>query len=465
LDVPEPSGDDNSVRRIAILFSVAAGLLFAPPALANSQQLTYRYGPVSLGPHEVEQNTALGGVPKPSVDGFITRMEVDVVDGSGQKVSPTRVMLHHIVFLNLGEAGKFDHRDWTCTTFTGLDSKTKVPALADRFYASGEERNILELPDGYGYRVSGKDNWILLWMLMNHRHVRDRVFIEYKVTYETERQLAPAYMVWLDVRNCLSDPVFDVPGGGAPGSVFSQSTTWTAPTSGRLVAGGGHVHGGGKNVVLSQPDCGDRELFTSRPLYGMPDSPVYRVTPVLHEPGPESMSGFLSPQGLPLARGQRLKLTANYDNRYPHTRVMGIMGVYFSPDGGVSDGCGPLPPIQTYSSGRPGRSEPPRFKVPLARKPLGRLRRLGRSATVRVRDFSFNRERIRVPRGATVRWRFEGANLHNITVATGPRGFSSPNMGSGRTFRARLKTPGTYRLFCTVHPTDMVQEIRVSKRR
>jgi hypothetical protein len=177
------------------------------------------------------------------------------------------------------------------------------------------------------------------------------------------------------------------------------------------------------------------------------------------------MSGFLSPQGLPLARGQRLKLTANYDNRYPHTRVMGIMGVYFSPDGGVSDGCGPLPPIQTYSSGRPGRPDPPRFEVPLVRKPLGRLRRLGRSATVRVRDFSFDRERIRVPRGATVRWKFEGANLHNVTLATGPRGFSSPNMGSGRTFRARLKTPGTYRLFCTVHPTDMVQEIRVSKRR
>lgn len=453
------------MRGPTILLSIALAAVFAAPATALGAQLTYRYGPIGLGPHEVEQSTALGGVPKPNLDGFVTRMEVDVVDARGQKVSPARVMLHHIVFLNLGEAGRFDHRDWTCTTFTGLDGKTKVPALADRFYASGEERNVLALPDGYGYQVSGKDNWVLLWMLMNHRHVTDKVYIEYRLTYETERRLAPAYMVWLDVRNCLSDPVFDVPGGGAPGSTYSQSTTWTAPTSGRLVAGGGHVHGGGKSVVLSQPDCGDRELFTSRPLYGLPDNPVYRVTPVLHEPGPESMSGFLSSQGLPLERGQHLKLTANYDNRYPHTRVMGIMGVYFVPDPGVSNACGPLPPLETFASDRPGRSDPPRFKVPLARKPAGRLRRLGRRATIRVRDFSFDQERIRVARGATVRWRVEGSNLHNVTVASGPRGFSSSNMGAGRTFRAKLKTPGTYRLFCTVHPTEMVQEIRVAKRR
>jgi hypothetical protein len=453
------------VGRITILLAVTVAAMAATPATAAGQELTYRYGPVTLGPHEVDQNTVLGTVPKPSSDGFITHMEVDLVDERGQRVSPARVMLHHIVFLNLGEPGKFDHRDWTCSTFTGLDGKTKVPALADRFYASGEERNVLQLPDGYGYKVSGKDNWVLLWMLMNHRHVNDKVFIEYRISYETERQLAPAYMVWLDVRNCLSDPVFDAPGGGLPRSTFSQATTWTAPTSGRLVAGGGHVHGGGRNVVLSQPDCGDRELFTSRPLYGLPDNPVYRVTPVLHEPGPESMSGFLSSQGLPLERGQRLKLTANYDNRYPHTRVMGIMGVYFVPDPGVTNACGPLPLLETYASGRPGRSDPPRFRVPLPRKPLGRLWRAGRSATVRVRDFSFDKERLRVPRGATVRWKFEGSSFHNVTVATGPRGFSSPNTAAGRTFRARLKTPGTYRLFCTVHPTEMVQEIRVAKRR
>jgi plastocyanin len=272
-------------------------------------------------------------------------------------------------------------------------------------------------------------------------------------------------MVWLDVRNCLSDPVFDVPGGGRPGSTYSRSTTWTAPVSGRLVAGGGHLHGGGKTIVLSQPDCGGRVLFTSRPLYGLPGGPQYRARPVLHEPGPEHMSGFLSPAGLPVARGQRLSLTANYDNRYPHARVMGIMGVYFVPDQNVVDGCAPLPPLQEYGSTAAGRAYPVRFGVPLARKPQGRLRRLRDGATIRVRDFSFARERAHVPRGATLRWKFDGANLHNVTVASGPRAFSSPNLNGGRSYRAKLSAPGTYRLHCTLHPTAMTQEIKVGRRR
>jgi hypothetical protein len=451
--------------QLAIAFAAVIACLFAAPAGAATQELTYRYGPIRVAPFEVNQNTVLNGVPKPQVDGFITHMEADVVDARGQKISPIHVMLHHVVFLNLGEPGKFDHHDWTCGTFTDLNGKTKVPALADRFYASGEERNVLQLPEGYGYKVSGKDSWVLLWMLMNHHPASQKVYIQYKITYETGRELLPAYMVWLDVRNCLSDPVFDVPGGGLPGSLFSQSATWTAPTAGRLVAGGGHLHGGGKSTVLSQPDCGDRELFTSRPTYGPPGSPVYLARPILHEPGPANMSGFLSQQGLPVAKGQRLKLTANYDNRYMHARVMGIMGVYFSPDPGVVNGCGPLPPMQVYGSPVAGRPDPPHFKIPLTRPPEGRWRRLGSRSTIHVSDFAFHPERIVVRRGTTLRWKFDDYMLHDVTVANGPRGFSSPYLSNGRVFRQKLKVPGTYRLFCTVHPLAMTQEIKVLGKR
>ena len=453
------------MKLLALTAGIVATLAFASPATAAPQQLTYRYGPISLSPFEVDQNTILGNVPKPNVDGFITGMDVDVVDRDGNKVSPSHVMLHHVVFLNLGQPGKLgQHRDWTCNVFTSLNSSLKVPALADRFYASGEERNKLTLPDGYGYPVKADDNWVLLWMLMSHHPVADQVYLEYKITYETSRPLTPTYMVWLDVENCLQDPVFDVPGGGAPGSTYSRSVTWTAPMSGRIVAGGGHLHGGGKNTVLSHPDCGDRALYVSRPLYGLPNDPVYLARPVMHEPGPINMSGFLSQQGLPLAKGQKLKLTANYDNRYPHTRVMGIFGVYFAPDPAVTDGCAQPPATQDYASNAPGRPDPPRFKVPLARKPVGRVRKLRSGATIDVSDFQFTPERVRVRLGSTLRWRFAGSSLHDLTVASGPRGFSSANMNGDRVYRKKLKVPGTYRLYCTLHPTKMVEEIRVTRR-
>src|SRR4029453_18294293 len=93
----------SRLRRVALIGVVVAAFAFATPAAGAPQQLTYRYGPITLGPYEVDQNTILGGVPKPNVDGFITGMEADVVDRYGTKVSPAHVMLHHIVFLNLGQ--------------------------------------------------------------------------------------------------------------------------------------------------------------------------------------------------------------------------------------------------------------------------------------------------------------------------------------------------------------------------
>ena len=141
------------------------------------------------------------------------------------------------------------------------------------------------------------------------------MYIQYKITYETERPLTPAYMVWLDIKNCLQDPVFDIPGAAVAGSTYSRSMTWTAPMAGRIVAGGGHLHGGGKNLVLSQPDCGDRQLFTSRAALRARERSLLQARPVMHEPGPINMSGFLSQQGMPLAKGQKLKLAATYDTR------------------------------------------------------------------------------------------------------------------------------------------------------
>ena len=106
------------------------------------------------GPYQVKQSDFSIDVPKPVEDGYITRMEVDVVDAGGKPVPISRLMLHHIVFSNLGE--KFgDKHDATCNTFTALDSKTMFPASAERFYAVGEERAELRLPKGYGYPVKG----------------------------------------------------------------------------------------------------------------------------------------------------------------------------------------------------------------------------------------------------------------------------------------------------------------------
>jgi plastocyanin len=98
-------------------------------------------------------------------------------------------------------------------------------------------------------------------------------------------------------------------------------------------------------------------------------------------------------------------------------------------------------------------------------RPPGRLRRIsGAKATVRVADFAFSRPNLSVARGATVRWRFPDAELHDVTLASGPRGFSSPHLGTGGRYSHRFDRPGTYRLFCSLHPVLMTERIVVRRR-
>ena len=65
-----------------------------------------------------------------------------------------------------------------------------------------------------------------------------------------------------------------------------------------------------------------------------------------------------------------------------------------------------------------------------------------------------------MPSGATVRWRFSDPVEHDVTLASGPRGFASYYTTRG-TYRRRLGAPGQYRIFCSLHPVTMSQTIEV----
>jgi plastocyanin len=429
---------------------------------------TCRYGPVQVDGYQVRQVT-VNGIPRPPGSGHITAMDVDVVDAAGTPVPIQRLMLHHIVFANL------NREDGTCPGhFTLWDNKTDLGISPQRFYGAGEERAKFSLPPGYGYKLDGGDQWLMAWMFMNHRAVTDRAFIQYHVTVDTAPDIADAIPYWLDVRNCKADPVFDVPGDGGAGSTYKQEMSWTVPQGGRLLGGGGHVHGGGESLVVSQPNCGDRELGRSEPTWGLPSNPFYHVKPVLHEPGPIAMSYWGSLHGIPVAAGEQLKLTATYDNSRPHTRVMGITMIYIAPDSSVTQPCAPLPDDRfSLSTDQPGRSSPPPFTVPLTglnadgkairiQHPPGATTTTdGGRTDVEVANFAFSRPNLQVRRGSTVRWRFDDRLLHNITLASGPRGFSSPNLNGGRSFAAKLTKPGRYQLFCALHPVAMTESIVV----
>ncbi len=73
----------------------------------------------------------------------------------------------------------------------------------------------------------------MTYMLMNHRNKTDTAYVQYTVTYDTAPK-KPVKPLWLDIKNCLSDPVFDIPGGKKRGS-----TTTALQDGGRCPKPGG----------------------------------------------------------------------------------------------------------------------------------------------------------------------------------------------------------------------------------
>jgi hypothetical protein len=301
----------------------ALGCLLAlavpPGATAAVRTLHLRYGPIVMKPAELK--SAAPRVRTPQVPGSVTRMHAYVVDARGRRMNAERVMLHHGVFRRL-IAPRYDR-----------DCRSRRDT--EPFYATGEEDETFAPPPGYGLRLGAHERWRLRWMLMNHTNRRFKVFIRYDVRVDSSRRIVPVLPLWLRVVSCR-DEYFDVPGNGGPGSLFTQSRQIVVGRTGRIVTATGHLHGGAVGLTLTEPTCGGRALVTAQP--------VYRTGAPLPQGGPVHVTSFSSPVGIPVFRGQRLDLTATYDNSAVHDDVMGTMHVYVARGLSPAPRCGPLPP-------------------------------------------------------------------------------------------------------------------------
>ena len=426
-------------------------LAAAAPADASTRTYTFRVGPIAMNGYATEQ--ALQYTRSPKRFGYLTAMHARIVDAAGSPVPQERVMLHHVFFVNHGRF-RGDRRAGDCKDRNG-----------ETFYGTGEEDQAIELPPGYGYKLRKGDRWRVGWMFMNHRHVRERVYLQYTVTV-TDEPRTPVTPYWISV-SCAAGKIYSVPGDGG---VHERSRTWTVPRDGRIVAAAAHAHGGALSVDVAERGCGP--LATSTALYGPPEDPIYALSPVLHEPAPRSMSVATSQSGWPVARGDRLRITSRYSNAAPHSAVMGIMHLYVADGPKPAEACPPAPAdVQTHRLFTTGRSEPPVETPELSElggdgiaRPVadltGPIAVLTGDAAVKVRNAAFTPRRISVPSGAVVRWRFGDPVQHDVTLANGPRAFASAYTTRG-VYRTRLTVPGTYRVFCSLHPVTMSQTIEV----
>lgn len=451
----DPRGGADQLARTAVTTP-------PPSHRADPSLRTYvrRAGPFSVGPYGVIKRSDKAAPPP--VGGAIVAMDARIVDAAGAEMPQQNVMLHHFLMTNGGGDGR--RRDGTCP---------RRP-VSERFYGTSEELRALTLPAGYGYPSRPRDRWKMIWMVMNHRAAPREIYLEYRVTVD-RRPLTAVKPYWLSVISCVADQQYSVPGAGA--TVHRRENRLTLPAGGRVVAIGGHLHGGGLGLRVSQPRCGDRELTTSRPAYAPPGDPLYGVRPLLHEPDPKDMSWWQSAQGWPVRAGERLKVAALYDGTRPHMRVMGIAHVYVAAGGAGAAPC-PAAPAGAEVLGAQfdgARLSPPAIGLTLARRgsdglareisrPAGRVRFAARRAGVAVQRYAFSPANLSIAAGAIVRWDFRDRDQHDVTVASAPRGFAGPYSRRGASYLRRLTVPGEYRLYCSLHPTLMSQYVRVRSR-
>lgn len=212
------------------------------------ERTTYRIGPLNITPGQNRINfRPITGASRPSVNGWITRIKPDLVYADGTVPKSSLVMFHHGVWIN--------------------------QSTGENFYGAGEEKTILQLPEGFGYRYSPSEQWTFNDMIHNLTPAGMTLFVSYEIDFipETAPQaddVVRARPIWMDVESGIY-PVFDVwrDSGGADGEFTypqdaenpypggGQKNIKTVPANGVLLNTTGHVHTGGlsTNLYLRRP--------------------------------------------------------------------------------------------------------------------------------------------------------------------------------------------------------------------
>ena len=163
-----------------------------------------------------------------------------------------------------------------------------------------------------------------------------------------------------------------------------------------------------------------------------------------------------------MAKGEVLRRTAVHDDHNLHVASMGFWATWFLPDDSVKP-CAKMPRdiVEINKPKRYDHTPDYDLVVPQLSKPRGVFSAFDGSP-VEVGDEFFRPGKITAKVGQPVTWTFSGSRPHSVTVANGPRGFSSVYWGQTKgSYTVTPKVKGTYKLVCLVHPTTMAETLVV----
>lgn len=454
---------------VAAALAVAVSLLAVPAASARERLLTLYSPKIDSLPyvHDVHNVTLRpNGREAPRVPGYITGWAAqDLVDSKRPDAKPlpnNKMMVHHFLIFARNRAGQAPGSCWGSTGFIGGRGEEHPSGKLTRIRWKPAYRRT------YGVLNKTTDGdaptWGLTAMVMNHYKRAKSFYVRLRVWYVTGEHRTPTTPIVVGKCSQIANGMsYDVPGGGKPGSNFVDKSRWTAPFSGRILLAASHNHGGAKYQTLRSVTC-NRRIFKAPAYYGLPSHIYNRIRPILHEPGPIGNGAYISKKGIPIAQGEVLERKAVHDNANLHVASMGFWVLNMVRDDRVKP-CGRIPNdiVEINKPKHYDRTPNYGLVVPQLARPSGAFQAVT-GAPLTVGDLFFRPGKITARVGQPVTWRFTGGLPHSVTVANGPRGFSSVYWGRTRgRYTVTPKVPGVYRLTCLVHPTTMAETLVVRR--
>jgi hypothetical protein len=308
--------------RMHVRIAAALGLLVVCANTARAQSTSVDVDKVrhevtvTTGPFDIPADMAMEGMdmsgmdmehdgyPKKlfrfewPVEGAVKSFKVELRDAHGRWLP--RAILHHVIGVN-------------------LDRRMLVYPAAERLFGIGRETEALELPGLLAVPVE-KGHHIGYYIAWHNETGRDLhgVKVRLILNYTTARELIPVLPMLVDVNNVIAgDNRFDLPPGRS-----SKAFEFTAPTSGRILGIGGHLHDYGLAVRMEDAETGAVlvQLNGTRDANG-------KIKSVSRK--------FFVVNPVRLQAGHRYRVIADYDNPTSQVVVKGAManmaGV-FAPD-------------------------------------------------------------------------------------------------------------------------------------
>lgn len=295
---------------------------------ASCQRILYVFGPIAVTPGDNLILVEPVRIEKPAFPGYIVRFKPDLVYATGEVPEIADIHLHHAV--------------WISTRFGAPP------------FATGEEKTIFSLPNGYGVPVAPSDVWLLNYMIHNQTPRPATVFITYELDVIPAVEAPGVRAVepqWLNVgnRNGLN-PVFNVQRryGGTDGvCAFPKERCadfdpygddWTGQgrpgngvghvvdaKPGTVVWMGGHLHPGSKRLTVDlRRGSNVKRVFNSDARYFDPNGPVSWDM---------SMEVTVPDYRLRVEPGDEYILNALYETQHASWyEPMGIVVIFVAPD-------------------------------------------------------------------------------------------------------------------------------------